>query len=166
PRRDWAPQCGCGISWTCWTRRTAASGPAMSSKRPRRRSERMLSDVQVKELRGIVGADQVHAAPGQLIAYSLDGTFAQDPPDVALTPASTDEVAAIVRYAVRERLPLVLRGAGTSLAGGAIPIGGGILLSLARMNRIVEIDTANAVAVVQPGVVTADLQAAVEQLGL
>jgi glycolate oxidase len=126
----------------------------------------MLSDVQVKDLRGIVGADQVHAAPGQLIAYSLDGTFAQDPPDVALTPASTDEVAAIVRYAVRERLPLVPRGAGTSLAGGAIPIGGGILLSLARMNRIVEIDTANAVAVVQPGVVTADLQAAVEQLGL
>ncbi len=125
-----------------------------------------LSEAVRKELRAIVGPAQVHDQPGQLVAYSLDGTFAQNPPDVAVTPATTEEIAQIVRLAARERLPLVPRGAGTSLAGGAIPIGGGILLSLARMNRIVEIDTANAVAIVQPGVVTADLQAAVEKLGL
>jgi glycolate oxidase len=126
----------------------------------------VLSDALVNELRGIVGPEQVHAAPAELIAYSLDGTFAQQPPDVALTPASTDEVAAIMRFAAREGLSVVPRGAGTSLAGGAIPIGGGILLSLARMNRILEIDAANTVAVVQPGVVTATLQQAVEKIGL
>ena len=126
----------------------------------------MLSDALVDELRGLVGAEQVHAGPAALIAYSLDGTFAQQPPDVALTPATTDEVAAIMRFAAREGLCVLPRGAGTSLAGGAIPIGGGILLSLARMNSIIEIDTANAVAVVQPGVVTAALQREVERIGL
>src|SRR5579883_941800 len=126
----------------------------------------MLAEPQLQDLRQIVGATQVHAAPGQLIAYSLDGTFAQNPPDVALTPSSTEEVQAIVRYAAANGLSVVPRGAGTSLSGGAIPIGGGILLSLARMNRILEIDTANTVAVVQPGVVTGELQAAVEHLGL
>src|SRR5579859_395402 len=126
----------------------------------------MLDEAILKELRAIVGPAQVHDQPGQLVAYSIDGTFAQNPPDAAVTPATTEEVAQIVKLAAREGLPLLPRGAGTSLAGGAIPIGGGILLSLARMNRILEIDTANAVATVQPGVVTAELQAAVEELGL
>src|SRR5713101_3068578 len=98
----------------------------------------MLAETQVRELQGIVGRDQVHAGPGQLIAYSLDGTFAQDLPDVALTPATTEEVQAIVRFAAENGLKVVPRGAGTSLSGGAIPIGGGVLLSLARMNRILE----------------------------
>ncbi|MHB8577989.1 MAG: FAD-binding oxidoreductase [Dehalococcoidia bacterium] len=126
----------------------------------------MLTELQLRELTQIVGAAHVHAGPGQLIAYSLDGTFAQDPPDVALTPGRVEEVQAIVCFAARHGISVLPRGAGTSLAGGAIPIGGGILLSLARMNRIVEIDTANAVAVVQPGVVTGDLQAQVERVGL
>jgi len=126
----------------------------------------MLPSALLGELRGLLGAAQVHAGLGQLIAYSLDGTFTQNPPDVALTPGSVDEVAAVMRIAAREGLAVLPRGAGTSLSGGGIPIGGGILLSLARMNRILEIDTANAVAVVQPGVVTADLQSAVERLGL
>lgn len=126
----------------------------------------VLSDGLIEELRAIVGADQVHAGPAQLISYSLDGTFAQNPPDVALTPVSTEEVAAVMRLAARENLTVLPRGAGTSLAGGGIPIGGGILLSLARMNEILEIDTANAVAVVQPGVITAKLQTEVEKLNL
>ena len=135
-------------------------------KGPSERERSVLSDAMVEELRGMVGRDQVHIGPAQLIAYSLDGTFAQNPPDVALTPESTDEVVAIMRFAARESMPVLPRGAGTSLAGGGIPIGGGILLSLARMNQIVEIDTANTVAVVQPGVVTARLQAEVEEVGL
>jgi len=125
-----------------------------------------LSSAVLNEFARIVGVEHVHADSAGLIAYSLDGTFVQDLPDVALTPGTTEEVAAILRVCDRENLPVVPRGAGTSLAGGAIPIDGGVLLSLARMNRIIEIDTANAVAVVQPGVVTGDLQRAVERLGL
>ncbi|HEY8837344.1 MAG TPA: FAD-binding oxidoreductase, partial [Dehalococcoidia bacterium] len=67
----------------------------------------MLSDALVEELRGMVGRDQVHIGPAQLIAYSLDGTFAQNPPDVALTPESTDQVAAIMRFAARESMSVL-----------------------------------------------------------
>lgn len=120
----------------------------------------------IRELEGIVGREQVHRGAAQRVAYSFDATFPQDVPDLALTPATTDEVAAILRLASREGIPLHPRGAGSSLTGGAVPIGGGIALSLARMNRIIDIDPADTVAVVQPGVVTADLQRAVEQIGL
>src|SRR5205823_10463536 len=85
---------------------------------------------------------------------------------LAITPGSEAEVARIVALAARERLTLVPRGAGTSLTGGTIPLGGGLVLSLVRLNQILEIDAANSVAVVQPGVVTADLQSAVENVGL
>src|SRR3990170_1267739 len=126
----------------------------------------MLESRIIAALRGIVGAKHVHVGPAELIAYSYDGTFQQHPPDVAVTPASTEEVAAILALADRETLAVVPRGAGTNLAGATIPIGGGLVLSLTRMNRIVEIDLANTVAVVQPGVVTGQLQAAVERQGL
>jgi glycolate oxidase len=125
-----------------------------------------LSAIVVEELARIVGPAQVHAGPAQRLAYSFDATFPQDVPDVALTPGSTEEVAAILRLAAREGLPVHPRGAGTSLAGGALPLGGGIALSLARMNRILALDAADGVAVVEPGVVTADLQRAVERMGL
>jgi glycolate oxidase len=125
-----------------------------------------LSKLILEELSRIVGPEQVHGGPAQRVAYSFDATFPQDVPDVALTPGCTEEVAAILRVAARERIPVHPRGAGTSLSGGAAPIGGGIALSLARMNRILEIDPADTLAVVQPGVVTADLQRAVEAIGL
>ena len=120
----------------------------------------------LRELESIVGAAQVHAGPAELIAYSYDGTFQQARPDVAVTPGSTQEVAAIMALAERENIAVVPRGAGTSLSGGTIPVGGGIVLSLARMNQILEIDTVNTLARVQAGVVTATLQAAVEKIGL
>ncbi len=125
-----------------------------------------VSPAALDELTRIVGHAHVHIGPAERIAYSFDATFPQDLPDVAVTPASGDEVAAVLRLAARERIPVHTRGAGTSLAGGAVPVGGGIVLSLARMNRIREIDPADGVAVVEPGVVTADLQRAVERLGL
>lgn len=126
----------------------------------------MLSPNIIRELEDIVGREHVHGAPAQLIAYSYDGTFQQHIPDVAVTPRTTAEVQRIVQVAARERIPIVPRGAGTSLAGGAIPITGGIVLALTRMNTIREIDPANTCAVVEPGVVTGDLQRAVEKLGL
>lgn len=125
-----------------------------------------LSPAVLDELARIVGREHLHVGPAERIAYSFDATFPQDVPDVALTPGSAEEVAAVLRLATRERIPVHTRGAGTSLAGGAVPVGGGIVLSLARMNRIREVDPADGVAVVEPGVVTAELQRAVERLGL
>ncbi|MGI8550461.1 MAG: FAD-binding oxidoreductase [Dehalococcoidia bacterium] len=120
----------------------------------------------VQALESIVGPAQVHAKPAELFAYSFDGTFQQELPDVAVTPGCTTEVAAVLELADRQHLPLIPRGAGTSLSGGTIPIGGGIVLSLARMNQIVEIDRVNTRARVESGVITGEFQAAVEKLGL
>lgn len=125
-----------------------------------------LSAAVLRELEQIVGREQVHGGPAQRVAYSFDATFPQDVPDVALTPGSTEEVAAILRLASRERISVHPRGAGSSLSGGAVPVGGGIALSMARMNRIIAIDPADTVAIVEPGVVTGDLQKAVEKIGL
>jgi glycolate oxidase len=83
-----------------------------------------------------------------------------------VTPGSTEEVVAVLRLADRHGIPVHTRGAATSLSGGAVPIGGGLVLALPRMNRILEIDPGDSVAVAQPGVITADLQRAVEARGL
>jgi len=81
-------------------------------------------------------------------------------------PANTAEVAAVVRACAERRVPIVPRGAGTGYTGGAVPSRGGVVMSLERMNRILEIDEANLIAVVEPHVVTGDLQDAVEKVGL
>jgi glycolate oxidase len=120
----------------------------------------------IAEFKGLVDAGYVHDAPSEIIAYSFDGTFQQRRPDLAISPASTNEVAAIVRVAAREKIPIVARGASSGLAGGTIPEAGGLIVNLARMDRIVEIDTANVCAVAQAGVVTLQLQQAVERVGL
>ncbi|MBI2888099.1 MAG: FAD-binding protein [Chloroflexi bacterium] len=126
----------------------------------------MLTDSQLSQIRAIVGAENVHGGPAELIAYSYDGTFEQHPPDVAVTPASTEEVAAVMRFAYQEEIPVVTRGAGTNLSGGTIPLTGGIVLALTRMNRIIEIDHVNTCAVVEAGVVNGEFQARVESEGL
>ena len=118
------------------------------------------------ELRAIVGTDYVHDAPSEIIAYSFDGTFQQRRPDLAVSPATTAQVAEVVKVAARHATPIVPRGASSGLAGGTIPERGGIVLNLARMDRILEIDTANVCAVAEAGVVTLQLQEAVEALGL
>jgi glycolate oxidase len=86
--------------------------------------------------------------------------------DVVALPATTAEVQAIVRACASTRTPIVPRGGGTGFTGGAVPLRGGVVLSLERMNRILEIDEASLVAVVQPNVITGDLQDAVERIGL
>ncbi len=120
----------------------------------------------VRELRDTVDAGYVHDQPSEIISYSYDGTFQQRRPDLAISPASTEEVARIVKIAAREKIPIIARGASSGLAGGTIPEAGGIILNLARMDRIVEIDTANVCVVAQAGVVTLQLQQAVEKAGL
>ncbi|MBI2846429.1 MAG: FAD-binding protein [Chloroflexi bacterium] len=126
----------------------------------------MLSEKTIEELRGIVGGEHVHIGPAELVAYSYDATFQQHRPDVAVSPACTEEVVEVMKLAYREVIPVVARGASTGLAGGTIPVSGGILLNLARMNKVIEIDKDNAMAVVQAGVVTAQLQKEVEKVGL
>jgi glycolate oxidase len=120
----------------------------------------------VKELEDIVGEENVLTSPEDLLCYSYDSTVLEHLPDVVVLPNSSDEVAATVKLANREKIPLVPRGAGTNLAGGTIPIEGGIVLTLTRMTRILEIDAINMVAVAQPGVVTGRLQTEVAKKGL
>jgi glycolate oxidase len=106
--------------------------------------------------------------PADLEAHRRDETaYVDPPPPLAVAfPASTAEVAGIVRLAAAHRVPLVPRGAGTSLSGGSIAVEGGLTVSLMRLNRILEIDPENRAVVVQPGVVNADLKAAVAEHGL
>ncbi len=118
----------------------------------------------------IVGAHHVvYAEPERLAPYGRDESVEADgarPPELAVRPGSADEVQAIVRLAVAHRLPITPRGAGSGLSGGAIPIHGGIVVDLGRMNRILEIDTENLMVVVEPGVVTSEINEALRPHGL
>jgi glycolate oxidase len=117
-------------------------------------------------LAGIAGADRVAADPAIRWTYGRDALGRGHAPDVVVTPGTVAEIAAIARLCHDTRTPLVVRGAGTGYTGGSVPIRGGVVLSMARFNRIVEIDVDNLLAVVQPNVVTRDLHEAVEARGL
>jgi glycolate oxidase len=126
----------------------------------------MLDKSILSQLEAVVGREGVCSSSEDLAVYGYDGTFAEGLPDVVVLPGTTDQVSQIVRIAAADRIPVVPRGMGSGLAAGSVPFHGGIALTLTRMNHILEIDRANAVARVEAGVVTADLQAAVEKLGL
>ncbi len=125
-----------------------------------------LATVVIAELEELLGSQSVLHAPVDRIAYSYDGTFAQHLPDVVVLPQTNEEVASVVRVAARHDVPILPRGMGSGLAGGTLPIRGGIVLSLTRMKRILEIDEENMTATAEAGIVTADLQAEVEKRGL
>jgi len=120
----------------------------------------------IQELQTIVGADNVLTEEADLIAYSIDGTWIEGRPLAVVLPTTAEQVSAILRIANREGIVVAPRGSASGLSGGSVPLAGGIALALTRMNRILEIDTTNLVAVVEPGVITATLQAEVEQRGL
>jgi glycolate oxidase len=121
----------------------------------------------INDLIRIAGKDGVLHTPEDLAVYSYDGTFAEQTPDVVVLPETTEQVSQIVKLAAETRTPLVARGMGSGLAAGSIPIrAGGIVICFTRMNRILEIDKNNSTVLAQAGVVTADLQAEVEKLGL
>ena len=119
----------------------------------------------IDRLAGVVGKANVLQTPEDLAVYSYDGSFAEGGPEVVVLPATTDEVSQVVMLAAEARVPIVPRGMGSGLAAGSVPMTGGIVLSLTRMNHILEIDTANATVRAEAGVVTADLQAEVEKQG-
>jgi glycolate oxidase len=120
----------------------------------------------VDGLKSIVGDEHVRTDGAARETYGVDALKRGHPPDVVVTPDGVDQIAAIVRACAERRVPIVPRGAGTGYTGGAVPVRGGLVLSLERMNRILEIDEQNLVAVVEPNVVTASLQEAVERVGL
>jgi glycolate oxidase len=108
----------------------------------------------VERLRGIVGRDAVLMSPSELLVYECDGyTIEKNKPDVVVFPASTEQVVQIVRLCNEFNVPFLPRGAGTSLAGGCLPVGGGVMIALTRMKRILEVNYRDRYAVVEPGVV-------------
>jgi glycolate oxidase len=117
-------------------------------------------------LTDVVGAEHIRTDAPALEQYGQDALGIGHPPDLVITPASTQEIASIARLCNEARVPLVVRGAGTGYTGGAVPTRGGVLLSMERLNRILDVDEANLLAVVEPNVITADLQRAVEAVGL
>jgi glycolate oxidase len=120
----------------------------------------------VDSLREIVGPENVLAARSDLMVYECDGfTIEKNSPDVVVFPRHTDDVARVVRLCNRAGVPFLPRGAGTSLAGGCLPVGGGVMIVLTRMKRILEINLRDRYAVVEPGVVNVWLTNALKGTG-
>jgi glycolate oxidase len=126
----------------------------------------MLPSGFVQSLITAVGAEYVRTDDESRTTYGVDALKKGHPADVVVMPGSTADVSVVARLCDEHRVPIVPRGAGTGYTGGAVPSHGGVVLSLERLNRILEIDEANLVAVVEPCVVTGDLQDAVERIGL
>src|SRR6184192_1209488 len=119
-------------------------------------SEMSLAD----ELRQLLGNDAVADDPETLAAHSGDKWFAAREPEIVVFARSTSDVSKLLQFASAEKIPVTARGAGFGYVGGCVPARGGIALSLMRMNRITEISFGDAIAIVEPGVITADLKAA------
>ena len=120
----------------------------------------------IREMERALGRERVISSAEELIAYEYDGTIERGKPQVVVFPEDTEQVAAAVRIAHRHGVPVIPRGAGTGLSGGAVATVGGVIVALTRMKRIIEVDVANRLAVVEPGVVNLDLSRAVAKDGL
>ena len=118
------------------------------------------------EIRSLLGPENVLSANEDLMLYEFDGSVEKGRPELVVFPRTTEDVSSIVRLAARYEVPIVGRGAGTGLSGGALARGGGVMIVFARMNKIIEIDVESRRAVVQAGVVNADITKAVEHAGL
>jgi glycolate oxidase len=120
----------------------------------------------IRGLESILGASTVLHRPEDLLLYEYDGSVEKGRPGAVVFPSTTEEVSRVVRLAAQHNVPIVGRGAGTGLSGGALARTGGVMIVFARMNRILDVDFDNQRAVVQPGVVNYELTRAVEHAGL
>ena len=119
-----------------------------------------------ERLRHVVGADAMLASPSDLLVYECDGfTIEKNKPDIVVFPQTTEQVVGIVKACNEFDVPFLPRGAGTSLAGGCLPVGGGVMIALTRMKRILEINVRDRYAVVEPGVVNLWLTRQLTPLG-
>ena len=128
-------------------------------------SEQTIPRNLILELRSIVGEHYVLVEREDVIVYEQDGSIFQVMPQLVVVPGDLEQTAAVIKAAKQANLPIVPRGSGTGLAGGAVPAEGGIVLSLARLNRILKIDLENRIALVEPGVINVDVTKAVAQDG-
>ena len=125
-----------------------------------------LSPTLLETLRATFGDARLVTDEAERLVYGYDNSRREAMPDAVVFPLTHDEVVSLVRACRAERVPLVARGRGTNTTGASVPIAGGIVVSFERMNRIVAIDPANRIAVVEPGVLNADLQAALKSHAL
>ena len=127
----------------------------------------MLDKKHIKALEDMVGKENVYSDKAHMIAYSYDATRTRFEPDAVVFPRNEEDVSRILVYCNHHGIVITPRGAGSGFTGGALPTNGGITLAFEKhMNKILEIDMENMVAVVQPGVINMDLQRAVEEVGL
>ena len=127
----------------------------------------MLEKKHIKHFESLVGKENVYSDKAHLIAYSYDATRTRFEPEAVVFPRDEADVSAILRYCNEHNIVITPRGAGSGFTGGALPTNGGITLGMEKhMNKILEIDMENMVAVVQPGVINMELQKAVEEVGL
>src|SRR5215468_10777551 len=154
---------GCGHA-----RRSRAPGRAVrvAAASPVGASLMALPASVIRQLARIVGDQHVVHSPNDLRIFERDGSITGAVPEAIVLPSNRDEVVEVVKLAANNRIPIVPRGAGTGLSGGAITLMGGIALQLTRMRKIVEIDPIARTATVEPGLVNADLQQAVGRHGL
>jgi glycolate oxidase len=120
----------------------------------------------IERVTSISGGPFVLRDPSALASYGADALKLDHPADLVVLPANTTEISQLAALCDRERVPVIVRGGGTGYTGGAVPLRGGMVMSLERMNRILEIDQLNLLARVQPNVITGDLQDEVERVGL
>ena len=119
-----------------------------------------------REMEALLGKGAVLSDPEELLVYESDGlTLFRALADFVVFPQAAEHVSALVKLAQREEMPFVARGAGTGLSGGCLPAEGGLVISLMRMNRVLEVDYANQIAVVEPGLVNLHLSWKVEPRG-
>ena len=120
----------------------------------------------LRQIERIVGKENILSAKEDLICYGYDATNLEALPNLVVFPGKGEEISDLLKLANEHRFPVVPRGMGTGFSGGSIPVRGGVVLVMTRFNRVIEIDTENLIAVVEPGVITGDFQKEVEKLGL
>jgi len=118
------------------------------------------------EITNIVGEDNILIRTEERYCYSFDASRLQDVPDCVVFPGNSNEITNLLKLANRAQFPVFPRGAGSGMVGGSVSCNGGVVMVLNRLNRILEIDQDNMLTVVEPGVITGDLQKAVSQYGL
>ena len=127
----------------------------------------MIDKQHLKAFTDIVGKENIYDDKAHMIAYSYDATRTRFEPDAVIFPRHEEDVQEILKYCNKHKIIITPRGAGSGFTGGALPANGGIILAMEKhMNKILEIDTENMVAVVQPAVINMDLQKQAEELGL
>lgn len=141
-----------------------AGSPSAATEPPRESSQASVGKI-VEELTGLLGPGKVSVRAADLEDHAADKWYARQVPDIVVFAESVQDVSKTLRFASRLGIPVTTRGAGVGYVGGCVPVEGGIVLSVARMDRIVELNPADGVAVVQPGVITGDLQKAARAAG-